>query len=269
MEKVSFFNPGFGPTKAIYHHDENKHTNNATVVASIPFATGEDAIKQIFKGASDDGHLIITDSTIFYAKGGGQPSDTGTMTSLDQASTFTVTSVQKLPSGTIIHFGTYSGDPFTEQTSVTQEIDTKTRVLHSRIHDGGHILASAVRRLGIPGLREIKAQHYPGFAFVEFQGTIPGDKKEEIERIANEIVNEDRSIVVHWWSKDELKEKSWTMPEEEDGKDELVRAVEIEGEGAYMCGGTHVKSTAAVGKIRVRKLKRQQGVTRVSYEMVS
>ncbi|RSL61659.1 hypothetical protein CEP53_005012 [Fusarium sp. AF-6] len=259
----------FGPTKAIYHHDENKHKNSATVLASIPFSSGDDAVKQMFKGASDDGHLVITDSTIFYAKGGGQPSDTGTMSSLDQASVFTVTSVLKLLSGTIIHFGTYSGDPFADQTSVTQEIDTDTRVLHSRIHDGGHILASAVRRLGIPGLQEIKAQHYPGVAFVEFQGTIPGDKKEEIERIANEIVDGDRSIVVHWWSRDELKQKSWTMPEEENGTDELVRAVEIEGEGAYMCGGTHVKSTAAVGKIRVRKLKRQQGVTRVSYEMAS
>lgn len=213
-------------------------------------------MKQMFKGASDDGHLVITDSTIFYAKGGGQPSDTGTMTSPDQASIFTVNSVQKLPSGTIIHFGTYSGNPFTEQSSVTQEINKDARVLHSRIHDGGHILASAVRRPRIPGLREIKAQHYPGVAFVEFQGTIPGEKKEEIERIANEIVDADRSIVVHWWSRDELKEKSWTMPEGDGGSDELVRAVEIEGEGAYMCGETHVQSTAAVGKIRVRELKR-------------
>jgi alanyl-tRNA synthetase len=222
----------------------------------------------VFKGASDDDSLVITNSTIFYAKGGGQPSDTGIMSSLDQASTFTVTAVQKLPSGTIIHLGTFSGEPFTEQTLVTQKINKDTRKLHSQIHDAGHILASAVRRLGIRGLREVKAQHYPGTAFIDFEGIIPGDKKEEIERTANEIVGDDRWIAVHWWTREELKEKSWTMPQDSSGQDDLVRAVEIEGEGAYMCGGTHVKSTALVGKIRVRKIKRQQGVTRVSYELV-
>lgn len=237
-------------------------------MASIPFAHWDDAIKKIFKEASGDESLVITDSTIFYAKGGGQPSDTGTMSSPDQTSTFTVESVQKLPLGTIIHLGSYSGTPFKEQTSAIQKINQDARKLHSQIHDAGHILSSAIRRLGIPGLREVKAQHYPGTAFVDFQGIIQGDKKEEMERIANEIVEGDRSIDVRWWSRDELKEKSWTMPEDEGGKEDLVRAVEIEGEGAYMCGGTHMRSTALVGKIKVRKIKRQQGITRVSYELV-
>ncbi|CEF84096.1 unnamed protein product [Fusarium graminearum] len=258
----------FGHTKAIYHHDETKHQMEVTVLASIPFAQWDDATKMMIKVASDDSFLVITDSTIFYAKGGGQPSDTGTMSFPDEASTFTVTSVQKLPSGTIVHLGTYSGSPFEEQKMVIQKIDKDTRKLHSQIHDAGHILSSAIRRLGIPELREIKAQHYPGTAFVDFHGIIQSDRKEDLERMANEIVQGDRSIDVRWWSRDELKEKSWTMPEDDGSRDDLVRAVEIEGEGAYMCGGTHMRSTALVGKIRVRKIKRQQGVTRVSYELV-
>ncbi|KAK3187294.1 hypothetical protein K4F52_003925 [Lecanicillium sp. MT-2017a] len=239
-----------------------------SVLASIPFISWDEATKKLFKEASDTSFLVLTQSTIFYAKGGGQPSDVGKMSSPDQASTFTVTSVQKLPSGTILHLGTFSGEAFREYTTVTQEISKDVRKLHSQIHDAGHILASAVRRLGIPGLREIKAQHYPGTSFVDFQGTIPSDQKDEIERTANHIVDQDRVIAVHWWSREELETKSWTMPEHEGGKDDLVRAVEIEGEGAFMCGGTHVKSTALVGKLRIRKVKRQQGVTRVSYELV-
>ncbi|KAI8658081.1 AA-TRNA-LIGASE-II-ALA domain-containing protein [Fusarium keratoplasticum] len=258
----------FGQTEAVYQHDETKHEIETTILASISFAQWDDATKNIFKAASDGSCLVVTRSTIFYAKGGGQPSDTGTMSSLDQESTFAVTSVQKLPSGTIMHLGTYSGDPFKEQMLVTQKINKDTRKLHSRIHDAGHILASAVRRLGIPDLRELKAQHYPDVAFVDFQGAIGSDKKDEIERIANEIVSDDRSISVRWWSPAELKAKSWTMPEDTGDKDDLIRAVEIEGEGAYMCGGTHVKSTGLVGKFKVRKIKKQQGVTRISYEMV-
>ncbi|KAG7438245.1 Alanine--tRNA ligase [Fusarium oxysporum f. sp. raphani] len=204
-----------------------------TVLASIPFAHWDDAIKKMFKDASDGFCLVITNSTIFYAKGGSQPNDTGTMKSRDQASIFTVTSVQKLPSRTIMHLGIYTGVPFEEQMLVTQEINKDARKLHSQIHDAGHILASAVRRLGIPGLREVKAQHYPGSAFIDFQGVIQSDKKEEIKRLANEIVDDDRSITVHWWPREELKVKSWIMPEDCDGKDGLIRAVEIDDEGAY------------------------------------
>ncbi|KAJ9416452.1 Threonyl/alanyl tRNA synthetase [Fusarium oxysporum] len=231
----------FGHTEAVYHRDETQHVMETTVLASIPYADWDNSINKVFKDASDGLFL---------------------------SSIFTVTSVQKLPSGTIMHLGTYSGAPFKEQTLVTQEINKDTRKLHSQIHDAGHILASAVRRLGIPDLREVKAQHYPGTAFVDFQGIIPGDRKEEIEQLANQIVNDDRSINVHWWSREELEAKSWTMPEDSDGQGGLVRAVEIDGEGAYMCGGTHVRSTALVGKIRVRKVKRQQGISRVSYELV-
>lgn len=185
----------------------------------------------------------------------------------DATSTFIVKAVHKLPSGTILHLGTYSNQPFEPQATVMQEINIEVRTLHSRIHDAGHILASAIRSLQIPGIQELKAQHYPDIAFVDFRGIIPGDKKEEIERLANEIVDEDRSIVVKWWTKDQLQEKSWTMPEVFDDDQQLFRAVDIQGVGAYMCGGTHVHSTGLVGKLRVRKIKRQQGVTRVSYEL--
>ncbi|KAH7171281.1 Threonyl/alanyl tRNA synthetase [Dactylonectria macrodidyma] len=258
----------FGPTKAIYLHEETKHTSVSKVLASVSYKHTHDEIKSIFKSAADADHLVVTDSTIFYAKGGGQPSDIGHMAATeDGLSTFLVKVVHKLPSGTILHLGSYSNQPFEPQATVLQEINIDVRTLHSRIHDAGHILASAVRSLNIPGIQELKAQHYPDVAFVDFKGMIPGDKKEEIERLANNIVDEDRSIIVHWWSRDQLEEKSWTMPEDFDDNQQLFRAVDIQGAGAYMCGGTHVRSTGLVGKLRIRKIKRQQGVTRVSYEL--
>jgi Ser-tRNA(Ala) deacylase AlaX len=51
--------------------------------------------------------------------------------------------------------------------------------------------------------------------------------------------------------------------DEEDG----VRVVEIGSEGSYPCGGTHVQKLKECGKIVVRNIKRQKGVTKVSYEV--
>lgn len=257
------------PTKAIYLHDDAKHTCTSTALACIRCTDAQGEWRSLFSDASDSDHFVVTDSTIFYAKGGGQPSDIGHMrpTNGDLSTGFTVKAVQKLRSGTILHLGTFSAQPFQSQTSVTQEIDVEVRKLHSRIHDAGHILASAVRSLNIPDIRELKAQHYPDVAFVDFLGPIPGDRKEEIERMANKIVEEDRPIAVHWWTQEQLQEKSWTMPQDISDDGQLIRAVDIQGVGAYMCGGTHVRSTGMVGKVRVRKIKRQQGVTRISYRI--
>jgi Ser-tRNA(Ala) deacylase AlaX len=47
-----------------------------------------------------------------------------------------------------------------------------------------------------------------------------------------------------------------------DGK---VRAVDIVGAGAYPCGGTHVPDSSFVGTITVKNIKRQKGVSKVSY----
>ncbi|KAF4467211.1 Alanyl-tRNA synthetase [Fusarium albosuccineum] len=258
----------FGPTNAIYLTEEGRHVCNASILASIPLATADDAVKELFRNVPDADHLVATDSTIFYPKGGGQPSDTGTMTSHSPTSEFRVKAVHKLPSGTILHLGSYSGQPFACQDTVVQTVDSQTRRLHSRIHDAGHIIASAVRSLGVPDIQELKAQHYPGIAFVDFKGVIPSNKKGEIERVANTIVEDDRAIMVQWWTSKQFQDKSWTTPDELDDEDDQVRAVEIEGVGAYMCGGTHVGSTGLVGEIRVRKIKKQQHITRVSYELV-
>lgn len=237
----------------------------------MSFTDAQDDWRSLFAGASDSEHLVVTDATIFYAKGGGQPSDTGHMMPNNDApanpTIFTVRVVHKLPSGTILHLGTFSAQPFEPQTGVTQAIDMDIRKLHSRIHDAGHILASAVRSLDIPDIREVKAQHYPDVAYVDFEGVIPGDKKAEIEQMANQIVQENRSILIHWWTREQLQDKSWTMPKDISDDGQLIRAVDIQGVGAYFCGGTHVRSTGIVGTVRVRKIKRKQGVTPVSYEI--
>ena len=144
------------------------------------------------------------------------------------------------------------------------------RDLNSRIHTGGHIVGLAVRHLAqsIPGIVELKAQHYPDAAFVEFKGVIDGKHKAAIEDQANRFVQRALPVKVYWWNKQEMEEKCAVVPENVvviDG--ELLRAVDIEGAGAYPCGGTHVPDTSLVGKVVLRNISRRKGISKISYSI--
>ena len=75
-------------------------------------------------------------------------------------------------------------------------------------------------------------------------------------------------VKVYWWDEAELRRRckvvpaAVVVPKEKGG---LVRAVDVEGAGAYPCGGTHVRDTGVVGRVVVRKISRSKGCSKVSY----
>lgn len=189
------------------------------------------------------------------------------------AATFKVRSVRNASHGRILHLGTFETENHTlkEGDVVRQSIDGNKRDMHSRLHTAGHILGLAVRQLSssIPGITELKAQHYPDAAFVEFRGLIDGKHKDAIQKKANELVKEKRPVHVHWWDKNTARDRCAFFPEEVGGnlQSDDIRVMDIEGVGAYPCGGTHVSNTSAVGNVQVRKIKRQNGITKISYSV--
>ncbi|KAI6782672.1 Alanyl-tRNA editing protein AlaX-M-like protein [Emericellopsis cladophorae] len=261
-------------TDALYMQDNDVVSANATVLACFLLRELEEDLKPLFKGAPDESLVVVTDRTAFYAQGGGQPADAGQMrmtsSSPDKTATFTVHSVRKSPSGTILHVGTFEDGSFTKGDTVEQTVDAATRDLHSRIHDAGHIIGLAVHALvdTIGAVEDTKAQHYPTVSYVEFKGTIDGAHKAAIEAQANEIVDRDLPIQVKWWTMEESRARCWCIPEELVlEEDEKARAVDVPGLGAYLCGGTHMKTTGGVGKIEVKKISRSKGSSKISYAM--
>lgn len=255
-----------GATEPIYHKNDTQLTATANVIARFQLLELDDDLKPLFKTAPEDAHIVATDKTVFYAQGGGQPADVGTMEANDTV--FQVKGVRKAPSGAILHMGTFSSAKFNKDDVVQQQVDADTRKLHSQIHDGGHVVGLAVRSLGaaIGEVNELKAQHYPESSFVDFKGVIDGKHKDAIEAAANEIIKKDLPIMVCWWTLEELKEKCWYVPEGLSlPEGELARAVDIEGAGAYPCGGTHMRTTGEIGAIGIRKISRSKGVSKISY----
>lgn len=225
--------------------------------------------KQQLPGAAT-ASVVVTSETIFYPQGGGQPSDVGTMQSISGPSSFDVQHVRNAPQKRTLHLGAFSAGsmPFVPGEEVKQSIDGAKRLLYSRLHTAGHILGLAVNELGtlITDVVDTKAQHYPEAAYVEFRGLIDGKHRDAIQEKTDELVARRLPVKLHWWDMEELHRKcaavldGFTLPE-----GEKARAVEIEGIGAYPCGGTHVEDSSGVGKIVVAKIKRAKGMTKVSY----
>jgi Ser-tRNA(Ala) deacylase AlaX len=196
--------------------------------------------------------------------------------------------VRKLSSGVILHAGNFVPPPatsdaqtaaasapvaaFQESEPVVLRVDNAVRDYHSRLHTAGHIVSLAVRQLAdvVGVVSEGKANHAPGSSWVEFGGLIGSEHKIAIEAEANRMVALNRPVLVRWWDLQQVKERCAAVP---DGMtapppgENLLRVVDIEGLGAYPCGGTHLPTTANIGKVIIRKISRQKGMTKISYEV--
>ncbi|KAL2063123.1 hypothetical protein VTL71DRAFT_6195 [Oculimacula yallundae] len=268
-------------TKLVYQHHQELRKHLGKVLSISPVSTLPESDKALLKNASADDYALVTDETIFYVQGGGQPSDTGTITTTTSSSdsknsTFEVSAVRHpAVGGAILHFGRFN--PASEPSlkigdEIHQSIDGAKRDHYSRLHTAGHILGLAINALMQDGtlpstLVESKASHYPDAASVEFVGLIESKHLAAIQAKTDEFVASGKKVSIHWWSMERLLKdclgvgEGFELPEgETEG-----RVVEMEGLGAYPCGGTHVQTCDQVGKVEVRKISRSKGVSRVSY----
>ncbi len=264
-------------TKLVHQVDETLRSYSTRVASAQLLSTLALEDRALFKSSAEDDVVVITKETIFYAQGGGQPFDTGSMTSM--SANFQVSAVRNsvVSPGAVLHLGRYLEGAFTQGDAVEQKVDTKRRDDNSRLHTGGHVVALAVRKHLLNGavddvshkdLVELGASHYPDSAYVNFQGTIEAAHKDAIQTQVDAFVDAALPVKVYFWSEEELRARCAAVPDAvaiQDRDGGLTRAVDIEGAGAYPCGGTHVKDTSLVGKVKVRKISRSKGCSRVSY----
>lgn len=213
-----------------------------------------------------DGKTVVyLDQTVFYPQGGGQPYDTGTISTPD--TTFTVEEV-RFVEGRVLHIGRFEGHPFMQSEDVQCKVDEARRKLHTCIHSGGHVLDMAVNELGynwIPG----KGYHFPQGAYVEYQGELGDETKEAVaekltQKIA-EILSRGITTEIRFVDKDEMTKLCRHVPEYLP-KDKPSRVV-LYGDFGVPCGGTHVAALKDIGNETVRKIKTQAGTIRISYEV--
>lgn len=194
---------------------------------------------------------VAVDRTVFYPLGGGQPGDTGSMNWA--AGNAKIVDTRYGDSGEILHV-LEDGSPLPAVgESVHLELDWERRYRHMRMHTAMHLLG-AVLKYGVTGGNISVDKSRLDF---DMEDTVD---KEAVSAALQALVEEDHPISCRWISDAELDanpELVRTMSVQPPrGKGE-VRLLEIEGVDLQPCGGTHLKSTAEVGKVRIGKVEKK------------
>ena len=201
--------------------------------------------------AVNDRRGILLDRTVFYASGGGQPGDVGTLrrTTGDIAIATTVYGETKAD---VVHVpGDSEALPEPGET-LTAVLDWERRYRHMRIHTALHLL-SVVLPYPVTG-GQIGADE--GRLDFSIEGEVPA--KEAIEERLNALVAGDYPVTMEWITDEELAANPGLVktmkvkPPVGSGRVRLVRIGEID---LQPCGGTHVRATGEIGRLVVGKME--------------
>ena len=205
---------------------------------------------------------VVLDRTAFYPGGGGQPSDTGTLSAGGQ--TWVVTAVKKA-GGAPVHF--IDGELPPVGAAVVGRLDWTRRYQLMRTHTAMHILCGVVFRDYGAQVTGGNMDPLHGRMDFEFE-TMRQELVAAIEEAINAEVAAARPVRVRILPREEafaipdlIRTKINLLPE---GITE-VRTVELVGLDLQADGGTHVANTREVGRIRVTDYKSKGKINKRIY----
>lgn len=195
---------------------------------------------------------IRLDRTVFYPTGGGQPGDHGRIITAEGRA-IAIIDTRKGESGDdVVHVPEADAELPAVGSSVTAEIDWERRHRLMRMHSCMHLLCAVVSGDVTGG--QVGAEK----SRLDFN--LPDTKldKEAITSELNRLIAEDHPVRSSWISESELAaqpELVRTMSVKPPSGSGQVRVLEIVDVDLQPCGGTHVRSTAEIGPVRVGKIE--------------
>jgi misacylated tRNA(Ala) deacylase len=226
-------------TEMLYLYDHYLREFDATVV-EVPDETS-----------------VVLDRTALYPRGGGQPSDRGTLQLESGLILEVIDSVKD--QGRVVHKLSSSIPTDKKQELLNNHVqgivDWELRYKHMRHHTALHILSGVVYLKF--GSKITGGQIYTDRGRLDF--TLDDLSKERLEMIVaemNRVVGDNKEVRTFWLSSEEALQKKDLYRLSADllprGLEKL-RIVDIVGFDAQLDGGTHVGKTGEVGEIKVSK----------------
>jgi misacylated tRNA(Ala) deacylase len=198
-----------------------------------------------------DGASVLTDATVFYPDGGGQPPDTGWLR-LDGDQAWRIASARKA-GGDVWHELEATDVMPATGSELMVELDWDRRHALMRTHSALHVLCGVIWRDHQASVTGGNMEPLSGRMDFEVE-TMHADLVAEIERRVNEEIAADREILVAVLPRDEayaipdlIRTKINLLP----AGIEEVRTIEIVGLDLQADGGTHVARTSEIGQVRV------------------
>ncbi len=193
---------------------------------------------------------VFVDQTVFYPLGGGQPGDTGAIR-WDSGEARVVDT--RYVDGNIGHIVEEGATLPAPGIAVELAIDWDRRYRHMRMHTAMHLLGSILLYPVTGG--NISADK----SRLDFDMEDTVDKEAVSEALAR-LVTEDHGVSCRWISEEELDanpELVRTMSVQPPRGKGSIRLLEIAGVDLQPCGGTHLRSTAEVGAVRIGKVEKK------------
>jgi alanyl-tRNA synthetase len=191
---------------------------------------------------------LVLDRTPFYAEGGGQVGDQGTIREPGGGSElFTVEDTQRPVGGLIVHSGTLRGR-FKVGETVQAVVDADRRAHTMRNHTGTHLLHRALRNVVGDRARQAGSLVTPDYLRFDFpfDRALTDDEKRRIEDEVRSIIRDDRPVTVAYLPMAEaIEQGADAFFDEKYG--ETVRTIRVEDYSFELCGGTHCRATGQIG----------------------
>ncbi len=207
---------------------------------------------------------VVLDKTIFYATGGGQPGDSGSLAWDDRS--MPIATTIKGEGGQIVMLPSEPAPLPPVGSQVTQVLDWDRRHGHMRVHTALHLL-SVVIPLPVTG----------GSIGVD-KGRLDFDMpetladKDALTARLNELIAQDLPVTEGWITDDELAANPSlvkTMSVQPPKGTGRVRLIGIGAGDAQIdlqpCGGTHVAHTGEIGSVRIGKVQNKGAQNRRVY----
>lgn len=200
-------------------------------------------------GEDQDYYHLVFKTTPFYAESGGQVGDQGVIVTPNGE--FPVEDTVR-QNDRIVHMVRKVGDFPKSSAEFVLQVNERRRRMTAANHTATHLLQAALREVLGDHVHQSGSLVMPDrlrFDFTHFE-KLTADQLYEIETKINAVIAEAHEVCTEQKSLDEAMESGATaLFSEKYG--ENVRVVRVEGVSQELCGGTHVKNTAAIRYFRI------------------
>ncbi|MFN8008720.1 MAG: DHHA1 domain-containing protein [Terriglobia bacterium] len=209
------------------------------------------AAKPLSSTSMAGGVGVVLDETAFYPTSGGQPHDLGRLGDRD------VLDVFEDEQGNVVHL-------LEQEIRVDQpvgQIHWDRRYDHMQQHTGQHLLSQAFLRTS----RHNTVSFHLGsdYATIDLDSEmVPVSQLDLAEKLVNQVIAENRPVTSRIVLREEADELGLRKQSEREGP---LRIVTIEDFDVSACGGTHVRQTAEVGGVAIRKTERVNRQLRIEF----
>ena len=221
---------------------------NLNVSGKVTAIVKEDEIVEMIN--EGEKAIIVLNETSFYAEGGGQAGDIGTLENEDAI--FEVVDTRKGANNTIKHIGFVKKGQIKVSDALDSKVNKEVRMASARNHTATHLLHEALKEVLGDHVNQAGSLVTPErlrFDVTHFE-PISKEELKAVEEKVNKAILDALEVNCEIMNINDAKEKgAMALFGEKYGNE--VRVVSMGDYSVELCGGTHLTNTSQVGLFKI------------------